>query len=915
MKKLTIGILAHVDAGKTTLAEGILYNCNKLKKLGRVDHGDTALDYYTVERERGITVFSKQAQAEYKDLSITLLDTPGHIDFSVEMERTLGVLDAAVLVISAKDKVQAHTLTLWRLLKQYKVPVFIFVNKMDQPGNDAEEITGVLKKKLDAAIVPMPEHTDGKNQGKYAPDISEEEWLDELSMCNEEMMEAYLENNTITDDIIAKAVCGREVFPVYYGSALNNEGIDALLDGLGRYAPSFTAATPNIGIENASDKPFAARVFKISRDKGVRLTHVKIMGGSLRVKSTVTYQSADGETEYTEKIDQIRILDSTCYETKDEVCEGDVCCLVGLTHTMAGQGLGAEEGIIQTSLAPVLSYQVILPIGTDPMVALGQLKTLYEEIPEMNVTWKEGSRQIHVQVMGDVQIEILKKLIYERFKMEVEFGSGSIVYKETIATAAEGIGHYEPLKHYAEVHLLLQPAEVGSGLSFTSLCGVDDLDLNWQRLIMTHLNEKIHVGVLGGFPITDMKISILGGRAHIKHTEGGDFRQATYRALRQGLMQCENHLLEPYYSFELEVPSGDIGRAMSDVQKMAGDFDAPETLGDMVKLTGTCPVVTMRDYQREVNQYTHGLGHIVLRSAGYRPCHNEEEVIASLNYDPDADLDNPASSVFCSHGAGVLIPWYEVKEMAHVETGITAESLKKLMAEDGLIGDGSKAEGESEDAAFADKVKAAKERVAQGHILSRMISQEEIEKIYAGSYGQSKEDLMPYRDTSGNGPKVVSTGDKKEKPYVYKPKEKPEEYVLVDGYNIIFADSELNSLSKVNIDSARDKLIDICCNYQGIRGCTLILVYDAYKVKGNPVNIIKYNNIYVVYTKEAETADMYIEKTVHKIAKKADVTVATSDALEQMIIWGDGAKRISAKGFMDLVKENEKMMRDTYLSS
>lgn len=897
MKKLTIGILAHVDAGKTTLAEGILYKCEKIRKLGRVDHGDTALDHYTVERERGITVFSKQAMVNYKDMQLTLLDTPGHVDFSVEMERTLGVLDAAILVISAKDRVQAHTLTLWRLLKQYKVPVFLFVNKMDQPGNVPEDILNELRSRLDTSIIPAPYG--------IAANTDFDKFYDELSMCNEKMMEAYLETELIDNSLIAEAVANREVFPAFFGSALNNEGIDALLDGVAIYMP-------DMFYEEMAGHDFAARVFKISRDGGNRLTHVKILSGSVKVKSSLEYASSDNES-IIDKINQIRFIDCAGYETADEARAGDVCCLVGLTKTFAGQGLGAAESTIQTSLAPVLTYQVILPIGTDPLTALGQLRTLYEEIPEMNVTWRENSRQIHVQVMGDVQIEILKRLIKERFGMEVEFGSGSIVYKETIVSPAEGIGHYEPLKHYAEVHLLLQPAGLGSGLSFNSLCSVDNLDLNWQRLIMTHLEEKTHVGVLGGFPITDMKISILAGRAHIKHTEGGDFRQATYRALRQGLMQCESHLLEPYYAFELEVPSGDIGRAMSDVQKMAGEFDAPETLGDMTKLTGVCPVVTMRDYQREVNQYTHGLGHLILRSSGYRPCHNEEEVLAELDYDPNADLDNPASSVFCSHGAGMLVPWYEVKEMAHVDTELDAEGVRKLVNKLGEV-DFDKDGTDGGDLEFSDRVKAAREHAISGRTASRMISQEEIEKIYAGSYRQTKDDLMPYRDTSGNGPKVVSTGDKKEKPYVYKPKERPEEYLLVDGYNIIFADTELNSLSKVNIDAARDKLVDICCNYQGSRGCTLILVYDAYKVKGNPGSVVKYNNIYLVYTKEAETADMYIEKTVHKIAKKADVTVATSDALEQMIIWGDGAKRISAKGFMDIVRENEQMMRDTYLS-
>lgn len=868
MKKLTIGILAHVDAGKTTLAEGILYNCNKIRKQGRVDHGDTALDYYTIERERGITVFSKQAQVTWKDMQITLLDTPGHVDFSVEMERTLGVLDAAVLVISAGDRVQAHTLTLWRLLKQYKIPVFLFVNKMDQPGNEREDILKELTERLDSSITAAPTDDAGS-------------WYDELSMCNEEMMEAYLDKGTIEPDMIAGAVLRREVFPVYFGSALNNDGIDSLLDGMNMYMQ-------DAGYEARINEEFAARVFKISREKGVRLTHVKIISGSIRAKTNIDYISADNEEMVTEKIDQIRAADGDGYENLPEACAGDVCCLMGLKSTVAGQGLGAEKNTIRTSLAPVLTYNVILPQGTDPLIALSWFKTLYEEIPEINVTWRERDRQIGVQVMGDVQIDIIKRIIYERYGAEIDFGNGNIVYKETIATPAEGIGHYEPLRHYAEVHLLLQPAEPGSGLHFNSLCSTDDLDLNWQRLIMTHLEEKIHVGVLGGFPITDMTISIIAGRAHIKHTEGGDFRQATYRAIRQGLMQCESHLLEPYYAFELEIPSEYVGRAMSDIQKMSGDFEGPETVGEMSRLTGTCPVVTMRDYQREVNKYSHGLGSLTLRASGYRPCHNEEEVLEQLNYDPEADVDNPSSSVFCSHGAGVLIPWYEVKDMAHVET----------------MDDPAKESGS--------KIDEAKERVATGRTASHMISQEEIEKIYAGSYRQSKDDLLPYRDTSSKGPNVVSSGDKKEKPYVYKPKEKQEEYLLVDGYNIIFADRELNDLAKINIDSARDALIDICCNYQGSRGCTLILVYDAYKVKGNPGSVVKYNNIYVVYTREAETADMYIEKTVHKIARKAKVCVATSDGLEQMIIWGDGAERISAKGFMDSVKKNDKMLRDTY---
>jgi len=862
MKKLVIGILAHVDAGKTTLAEGILFECNKVRKLGRVDHGDTVLDHYAIERKRGITVFSKQANVSFDDLEITLLDTPGHVDFSVETERTLSVLDAAILVISGVDGVQSHTLTLWRLLKQYKVPVFLFMNKMDMAGADRDRNLSELRNKLDASVVLFP---TGPEADPHQPAL--DGFADELSMCNEEMMEAYLEGETIRQEMIVRAIGRREVFPLFCGAALKLEGVAELLKGIRDYAPiPFYPAA------------FGARVFKIVRDGNTRLTYVKITGGQLKVKENLTYTVED--VEYTDKVDQIRVYDGTDYKTKDVALAGEVVSLVGLEHTISGLGLGHEQSVVKTTLAPVLTYRVVLPVGTDPFQALDIFRKLYEEIPEMNVTWKESLKQIHVQVMGDIQIDIIKELVKSRFHMEVEFENGSIVYKETIATPAIGIGHYEPLKHYAEVQLLLVPAPRGSGLHFVCNLPTDDLDLNWQRLIMTHLCEKAHEGVLGGFAITDMEIRLLAGRAHLKHTEGGDFRQATYRAIRQGLMQCESHLLEPYYAYELLIPTTELGRAMTDIKKMSGEFEGPETLGEMSRLTGICPVYSMRNYQREVNAYTHGYGSLILRQAGYYPCHNEEEVLESLAYDPDGDLDNPSSSVFCSHGAGVLIPWYEVAELAHLNVELSGADEEDFNREE-------------EELMLAAE---AKKKVAESRGASRMISQEEIEKIYAGTYRQSKEDLLPYRNGPDQKVNVVSSG-KKEKPYVYKPVDRKDEYLFVDGYNVIFAADELRELSRINIDSARDALADKCCNYQGSRGCNLILVFDAYKVKSNPGKVIQYHNITIVYTKENEIADAYIEREVSKLSKKASVSVATSDGLEQNIIWGLGANRISARQF------------------
>ncbi len=874
---VTLGILAHVDAGKTTLAEALLYTAHKIAKPGRVDHKDSVLDHYAIERERGITVFSKQARITFDDRTITLLDTPGHVDFSAEAERTLSVLDAAVLLISAPDGVQAHTLTLWRLLKQYKVPVFLFVNKTDLPDTDPAKLLSELRNSLHANILAFEPSQIGKTKSSLT---------DELSMCNEPMMEAFLETGTIPQALINDAVAARDVFPVFFGSALKLQGIDTLLSGICSSLPQKKAET---------DIPFGAKIYKISRDQSLRLTHVKITAGTLHVKDSITY-TADGNT-YTEKIDQIRLYDGAKYTTVQDASAGEICALTGLSHTLAGKGLGSCVNEQKGLLGPVLTYGVILPEQADTAAALSCFRSLYEELPELRVSYREADRKILVGLMGEVQLEILKQLLLTRFNLAVSFEEGTVTYQETITDCAEGIGHYEPLKHYAEVHLLLEPGAQGSGLQFATAVSTDRLDLNWQRLILTHLAEKSHAGVLGGYPITDMRITLVAGKSHIKHTEGGDFRQATYRAIRQGLMQCTCRLLEPYYAYDLEIPADQTGRAMNDIRRMYGTFGDPESRGDSTRLTGICPVSTMQNYQKELRSFTHGLGRLYLQNAGYYPCHNEEEVLASLSYDPDADLDNPSSSVFCSHGAGTLVPWYEVRDLAHVESGIDLSALNSGSAEKQDTGSGEA------------KVLAAR----SDHHTSSSISQEEIEKIYAASYRQSGEDLLPYRDL-GAGMRIVSDGGKKEKPYVYKPVVRKEACLLVDGYNIIFADPELKSLSLDGMDAAREKLIDICCNYQASVGCSLILVFDAYKVKQNPGSVTGRHNIDVVYTKEGETADMYIEKTVHQMNRKMDITVATSDGLEQTIVWGSGARRISAKEFMDAVRQNEQMLRDNYLS-
>ena len=885
-KHICLGLLAHVDAGKTTLAEGLLYTCGQLRRLGRVDHKDAFLDTFSLERERGITIFSKQAGLSWKELGITLLDTPGHVDFSAEMERTLQVLDYALLVISGADGVQGHVQTLWKLLRQYEIPTFLFVNKMDQPGADREALLRQLQEKLDESCV------DGTSQ-------------EELSMCREELLEEYLETGSVSEHSVAEAVAARKIFPCYFGSALQLGGVEELLEGIRRYctAPVYP-------------EEFGARVFKISRDEaGTRLTHLKVTGGSLRVRMPVDNRaSARSEREcFEEKADQLRIYDGSRFRTVEEVHAGEICAVTGLSGTFAGQGLGAERENLTPVLVPVLTYGLSLPQGCDPVKALGQLRQLEEEEPQLHVVWQEASKEIHVQVMGEIQIEILKRLLWERFGLEAEFTSGSILYQETLAAPVIGIGHFEPLRHYAEVHLLLEPGERGSGMQFASACSEDVLDKNWQRLILTHLEEKVHAGVLTGAPVTDLKVTLLKGRAHVKHTEGGDFRQATYRAFRQGLMRGQNVLLEPVFDFTLELPAENIGRAMADIQRMSGSFEPPQLQGEYSVLKGSVPVASLGSYQREINSYTRGRGRLVCELKGYEPCHNTEEVLAQCGYQPEADVENPASSVFCAHGAGFVVDWDRVEEYAHLESSLPGEHAGQEQW------DGTQPEPERSVIPGAGRGRRTGSQTGSG--AGDYITQEEIEEIFQRTYGKSGADYAPYRYHSRNTGTALS-GDGATPGKM--PREKfprgntpqgnapREEYLLVDGYNIIFAWEELRELAAVNIDSARDRLTDICSNFQGGRGGTLILVYDAYKVKGNPGSVQKHHNIYVVYTREAETADQYIEKTVHKIGKKHRVTVATSDGLEQMIIWGEGAVRLSAREFYEAVEAERKRLLEQY---
>lgn len=840
MGKIVVGILAHVDAGKTTLSEGMLYTSGAIRTMGRVDNRDAFLDTYALERKRGITIFSKQAVFPLGTTQVTLLDTPGHVDFSPEMERTLQVLDYAILVISGADGVQGHTRTLWNLLRRYEIPTFVFVNKMDQEGTDAEVLLQELKNVLEEGCVDFSTKRDAH-------------FYEETAVCSEDALEEFLETGRLKKETLQELFLERQLFPCFFGSALRLEGVK-----------EFVEQMQELIKVPAYPETFGAKVFKIARDEaGNRLTYLKITGGSLKVKAVIEGQ----------KVNQIRIYSGEKYEAVNEAKAGSICAVTGLSDTYPGEGLGAEQGTYLPVLEPVLNYQVIPTEGDDPILLLPKLRELEEEEPQLHIVWEEALQEIHVQLMGEVQLEVLKTLIYERFGVEVEFGQGNILYKETIQNTVEGVGHFEPLRHYAEVHLLLEPGEPGSGVQCMSVCSEDVLDRNWQRLILTHLMETEHRGVLTGAPITDIRITLVSGKAHLKHTEGGDFRQAVYRAVRQGLKQAESVLLEPYYEYRLELPSENVGRAMTDIERMHGTFGLPQTEADRTILTGMAPVSTMRDYQKEVHAYTRGNGTLQCTLKGYAPCHNTEEVLAATGYDSERDTLHPTGSVFCAHGAGFLVPWYEVKEYMH---------LPSIMQE--------KPSDSSEEKQTAYRVPEE---------IDAWIDTEEVDRIIAQSVSANKKQ---------------KTLPKKKLPEYYKSTSKPkkqevrEEYLLVDGYNVIFAWEDLKDLAQVSIDGARGKLLDVLCDYQGMKKCNLIVVFDAYRVQGHKTEISTYHNIHVVFTKEAETADQYIEKFAHENGKKYNVTVATSDGLEQIIIRGQGCRLLSARELKDEIERTKKTL-------
>lgn len=845
MKRLVIGMTAHVDSGKTTLSEAMLYRAGELRRLGRVDKGDAFLDTHSIERSRGITVFSKQAVMSYGESEYTILDTPGHADLSSETERALRVLDYAVLVISGTDGVQSHTETLWRLLARYKIPAFIFVNKMDISSYDRSVLMGGILSRLSANCV----------------NFSGADIFEDIASLDEELMNIYLESGGIPNDDITAAIAGRKIFPCFFGSALKLDGIDELLRGIDKYTEDKYAS--------ASEKNFGASVYKITEEQGARLSHIKITGGSVRVKTAL-----DGE-----KINRIRIYSGAKFHSADEAFAGMVCAVEGLSKTYAGQGLGSEKNAEKPLLEPVMTYRLILPDGTDVHDVLQKMRRIEEEDPQLHVIWNERSQDIHLRLMGKIQLEILGSLLQERFGISADFAEGSILYKETIAAPAAGAGHYEPLKHYAEVHLLLEPAEQGSGLEFSSSCREDDLDKNWQRLILAHLAEKQHIGVLTGSPVTDMKITLTAGRAHIKHTEGGDFRQATCRAVRQGLRKANSVLLEPWYGFTLEIPADCVGRAMTDIQRMGGEFSSPEIFGENALISGTVPASETFDYQSEVLGYTRGKGRFSYNLKGYFPCHNAEEVIARIGYNCDGDTENTADSVFCSHGAGYVVKWDEADEKMHIAhqelSGGTERKTADNISRNTVSG--------------------------RSDYRSQTAEDKELMAIFERTYG--KIDRDPRRALHTEKEAAV-------------PKQKPaeifsgEEYLLVDGYNIIFSWDELSRTAKDNLDLARSMLINTLCNYRGFRQCEVILVFDAYKVKGGEGSVEQVGNISVVYTREAETADMYIEKVTHKLSKGNRIRVATSDGTEQMIILGNGAYRVSASEFHDEVMRVEKAIRE-----
>ena len=926
-KYVCVGLLAHVDAGKTTLSEAILYTTGTTRKLGRVDNRDAYLDTYALERERGITIFSKQAVCQLGDTTVTLLDTPGHVDFSAEMERTLQVLDYAVLVISGADGVQGHTETLWSLLKRYQVPTFLFINKMDQPGTDREALLSELQKRLSESCVDFALLDDADAE------VPEEVW-ETIAMSDEELLERYLESGSIAEEDIRRLIRQRKLFPCYFGSALKLQGVEELLAGLERWMSEemfagtegwhvvqqerADAGSPERTETGASDAAFGAKVFKISRDEqGSRLTHLKITSGSLKVKDFLQEKGKEPE-----KVNQIRIYSGTKYETVNEAVPGMICAVTGPLNTYPGQGIGTEAESELPVLEPVLTYRVELPEECDAHKMLADLKQLEEEEPELHITWNEQAQEIQVQVMGEVQIEVLKSLVAERFGVEIRLDAGSIVYKETITATVEGVGHYEPLRHYAEVHLLMEPGEPGSGLQFSARCSEDFLDRNWQRLILTHLEEKRHRGVLTGSEITDMQITLIAGRAHQKHTEGGDFRQATYRAVRQGLCEAAAEgcvqILEPYYAFKLEVPSEYVGRAMTDLERMKGTFEPPEVDGENMVLSGVVPVATMQNYQREVVSYTKGRGRLSCVLQGYFPCHNAVEVVENTRYEAELDLADPTGSVFCAHGAGFVVPWYEVKHYMHIQTGIPVLGEEACADDEGNGWNAAGAGGASDASGWvgsagntgagfgrqsgtsASQTGTRDSRAGSGSASSSFGADEkELEAIFTRTYGESKRKL-----SYDSGPRQVVYDPGK---YGRAKKEEPvEEYLLVDGYNILYAWDELRELMKVTLDGARHRLMDMLCNYQGYRKYNLIVVFDAYKVAGGVGSAQDYHNIHVVYTKEAETADQYIEKFAHDMGKKHRVTVATSDGLEQVIIRSQGCLLMSAN---DLEEDMERVSR------
>lgn len=849
MKKFVIGILAHVDAGKTTLSESLLYLSGKIRKIGRVDNKDAYLDNYELERARGITIFSKQAVFEIDGRQVILLDTPGHVDFSAEMERTLQVLDYAILVISAADGVQGHTKTLWRLLEIYNIPVFLFINKMDRDSVDKNKLIKEIKEQLDDGCIDF-----GQN--------NTEEFYEQLSMCDEKIMEAYLEGGKVETTHISTAFVKRKVFPCFFGSALKLEGVEQFIKGIVKYS-----IFPDYPDE------FGAKIFKITRDEqGNRLTHMKLTGGKLKVRDVLT----NGVWE--EKVNQIRIYSGEKFEAVNEVEAGDVFAVTGLTKARPGEGLGVEEASNSPVLEPILRYQIILPKGCDPRAMLPKLYEIEEEQPELYIVWDENLQEIQAKVMGEVQIEILQSLIKKRFNVDVEFGDGKIVYKETILNTVEGVGHFEPLRHYAEVHLLLEPGKRGSGLKFETKCSEDILSKSWQRLILTHLKEKEHKGVLTGAPITDMKIALVSGKAHNKHTEGGDFREATYRAVRQGLKEAESVLLEPYYAFYLELPEKIVGRAMADIEKMHGTFEISQTNGDMAVLVGSAPVSTMRNYQKEVLAYTKGFGRLFCNLKGYEPCHNQEEVIESIGYDSERDVENPTGSIFCAQGAGFFVEWDRVKEYMHVESYLKKEINLEI--------------DEREKPVFKEE---------------RTISLEEIDKIIDKTFYANQGKKSSWKKRKSAIESYYRPHD-----YASKKEEKKDEYLLVDGYNIIYAWSELKELADENMDAAKTKLLDLLSNYQWIRNCEIIVVFDAYRVEGHREEIIDYYNIHVVYTKEAQTADEYIEKFAYDNKKKYDITVATSDNLQQIIVRGEGCALLSARELKAEIIQANKRIQEEY---